>query len=275
MVDKDERIAPLGSAGGAFDPTEKRRASERGRASYRAPYPLIALLALASAALIATSSWALVHSGIPADDGLFATVLGEGSLSQADGAEASVLDRDDAGASASDESGAAAADASSGSAAPSGTDSASQAKASSDAGSSSSAASPDEAGGSSSADAGSSPSEPSSSSSEDAAGKRDRTITVTCSIDSSAADGSVGGSATLTFEKGATAYDALVATNGNVNAVSTSMGLYVSAIGGLAEKEYGATSGWTYYVNGSFPSYSAGNYVLSDGDAVSWVYVTG
>lgn len=269
MVDKDERIAPLGSAGGAFDPTEKRRASERGRASYRAPYPLIALLALASAALIATSSWALVHSGIPADDGLFATVLGEGSLSQADGAEASTLDRDDAGASASDESGAAAADASSG------MDSASQAKASSDAGSSSSAASPDEAGGSSSADAGSSPSEPSSSSSEDAAGKRDRTITVTCSIDSSAADGSVGGSATLTFEKGATAYDALVATNGNVNAVSTSMGLYVSAIGGLAEKEYGATSGWTYYVNGSFPSYSAGNYVLSDGDAVSWVYVTG
>ncbi len=98
---------------------------------------------------------------------------------------------------------------------------------------------------------------------------------MTCSIDSSAADGSVGGSATLTFEKGATAYDALVATNGNVNAVSTSMGLYVSAIGGLAEKEYGATSGWTYYVNGSFPSYSAGNYVLSDGDAVSWVYVTG
>ena len=176
---------------------------------------------------------------------------------------------------AADESGAAAADASSGSAASSGADSASQAKASSDAGSSSSAASPDEAGGSSSADAGSSPSEPSSSSSEDAAGKRDRTITVTCSIDSSAADGSVGGSATLTFEKGATAYDALVATNGNVNAVSTSMGLYVSAIGGLAEKEYGATSGWTYYVNGSFPSYSAGNYVLSDGDAVSWVYVTG
>ncbi len=45
-------------------------------------------------------------------------------------------------------------------------------------------------------------------------GRLTTAITVTCSIDSSAADGSVGGSATLTFEKGATAYDALVATNG-------------------------------------------------------------
>ena len=53
------------------------------------------------------------------------------------------------------------------------------------------------------------------------------------------------------------------------------MGVYFAAIGGLAEKEHGATSGWMYAVNGVKPSKSAGSYVLHDGDTVSWGYVTG
>ena len=101
------------------------------------------------------------------------------------------------------------------------------------------------------------------------------TVTVTVSVSSSAVGGPVASSGTFTFDKGATAYDALCALGLSVNASSTSMGVYVSAIGGLAEKEHGATSGWMYSVNGVQPNQSAGGYVLSDGDSVSWYYVTG
>lgn len=99
------------------------------------------------------------------------------------------------------------------------------------------------------------------------------TVTVSVSVSSSAADGRVSGSAHPTFKKGATAYDALCATGLSVSTKSSQYGLYVSAIGGLAEFEYGGKSGWMYSVNGSAPNVSRGKYVLKDGDTVSWYYV--
>ena len=99
------------------------------------------------------------------------------------------------------------------------------------------------------------------------------TVTVSVSVSSSAADGRVSGSAHPTFKKGATAYDALCATGLSVSTISSQYGLYVSAIGGLAEFEYGGKSGWMYSVNGSAPNVSCGKYVLKDGDTVSWYYV--
>lgn len=99
------------------------------------------------------------------------------------------------------------------------------------------------------------------------------TVTVSVSVSSSAADGRVSGSAHPTFKKGATAYDALCATGLSVSTKSSQYGLYVSAIGGLAEFEYGGESGWMYSVNGSAPNVSCGKYVLKDGDSVSWYYV--
>lgn len=99
------------------------------------------------------------------------------------------------------------------------------------------------------------------------------TVTVSVSVSSSAADGRVSGSAHPTFKKGATAYDALCATGLSVSTKSSQFGLYVSAIGGLAEFEYGGKSGWMYSVNGSAPNVSCGKYVLKDGDTVSWYYV--
>lgn len=48
---------------------------------------------------------------------------------------------------------------------------------------------------------------------------------------------------------------------------------YVSAINGLREKAYGATSGWMYSVNGATPMLSCGDYYLSSGDSVYWYYV--
>lgn len=99
------------------------------------------------------------------------------------------------------------------------------------------------------------------------------TVTVSVSVSSGAADGRVSGSAHPTFKKGATAYDALCATGLPVSTKSSQYGLYVSAIGGLAEFEYGGKSGWMYSVNGIAPNVSCGKYVLKDGDFVSWYYV--
>lgn len=58
------------------------------------------------------------------------------------------------------------------------------------------------------------------------------------------------------------------------SARQTGYGLYVEAINGLGEKQYGATSGWTYCVNGSMPRYTAAKYKLKNGDVIVWKYVT-
>lgn len=100
-------------------------------------------------------------------------------------------------------------------------------------------------------------------------------VTVTVSVTSSAVGNPVSSGGTFTFNKGATAYDALCALGLSVNAHGSSYGTYVAAIGGLAEKEHGGTSGWMYSVNGVAPNTACSNYVLSNGDRVVWYYVTG
>ncbi len=91
-------------------------------------------------------------------------------------------------------------------------------------------------------------------------------------VSSDEAGGSVSGSARPTFERGATVYDALCATGLSVNASTSPLGIYVEAIGGLAQKDKGENSGWKYYVNGVEGSVSCGNYELEDGDVVEWRY---
>lgn len=100
-------------------------------------------------------------------------------------------------------------------------------------------------------------------------------ITVTVSVTSSAVGNPVSSGGTFTFNEGATVYDALCALSLSVNAHGSSYGTYVAAIGGLAEKQYGGTSGWMYSVNGATPMTACSNYVLSNGDNVVWYYVTG
>lgn len=98
------------------------------------------------------------------------------------------------------------------------------------------------------------------------------TVTVSVSVSSSAAGGGVSGGTTVTFAQGATAYDALMACGLSVNASQSQYGVYVSAIGGLAEHDHGGSSGWQYSVNGSTPGFACSSYVLSDGDTVAWFY---
>lgn len=101
------------------------------------------------------------------------------------------------------------------------------------------------------------------------------TVTVYVSVSSSAVGNPVSGGGTFTFNQGATVFDALCACGLSMNASNTGYGIYVSAIGGLAEKEHGGHSGWMYSVNGAVPMTACSNYVLSNGDSVSWYYVTG
>ena len=100
-------------------------------------------------------------------------------------------------------------------------------------------------------------------------------VTVTVSVTSSAVGNPVSSGGTFTFNEGATAYDALCALGLSINAHGSSYGTYVAAIGGLAEKEHGGTSGWMYSINGVTPNTACSNYVLSNGDTVVWDYVTG
>ncbi len=100
-------------------------------------------------------------------------------------------------------------------------------------------------------------------------------VTVTVAVTSSAVGNPVSSGGTFTFNEGATVYDALCALGLSVNAHGSSYGTYVAAIGGLAEKEHGGTSGWMYSVNGVAPNTACSNYVLHNGDSVVWYYVTG
>lgn len=136
---------------------------------------------------------------------------------------------------------------------------------------------------SSNADSGSSSSSSGSSGSSSSAGGSSQpgtsapagTVTVYVSVSSSAVGNPVSGGGTFTFNQGATVYDALCACGLSMNASNTGYGIYVSAIGGLAEKEHGGHSGWMYSVNGAVPMTACSNYVLLNGDSVSWYYVTG
>ena len=48
--------------------------------------------------------------------------------------------------------------------------------------------------------------------------------------------------------------------------------VYIAGINYIYEKDFGDLSGWVYHVNGISPSRNCGEYVLSDGDQIEWLY---
>ncbi len=101
---------------------------------------------------------------------------------------------------------------------------------------------------------------------------------VTISINCEAANKEFLPAVTVSISEGDTAFDVLsdaAKKNGIPIAYTSSYGdVYVTAIGGVSEFDYGSESGWMYTVNGVTPSVGASSYVLSDGDVVEWFYVT-
>lgn len=98
------------------------------------------------------------------------------------------------------------------------------------------------------------------------------TITVEVVVDGTPAGGDWR-DVCVTLDVGATVYDALLASGASVNARNTAYGMYVAAIDGLAEKDFGSMSGWVYAVNGVEPPTACSNYRPSDGDCIVWTYV--
>lgn len=98
--------------------------------------------------------------------------------------------------------------------------------------------------------------------------------TVTAQVDSSAVGGSVSFDGTVEYREGMTVFDVLVETGLPYNAESSAFGVYVSAVGGLAEKDHGSQSGWKYSVNGEVVMVSASACTVQPGDVVKWFYTT-
>lgn len=260
----------------------------------------IAALAVVSVLFIGASAFALTNGfGLPADSPVVKAAESVGIVRSADVEAASADGADEAKADKGEDSNEADAaneeseDKKDASSDTSGSDESkskgdgsssdnSASSGSSDSGSGSSSSSNADSGSSSSSSGASSSSSGSSNSSSSAGGSSQPgtsapagTVTVYVSVSSSAVGNPVSGGGTFTFNQGATVYDALCACGLSMNASNTGYGIYVSAIGGLAEKEHGGHSGWMYSVNGAVPMTACSNYVLSNGDSVSWYYVTG
>lgn len=113
-----------------------------------------------------------------------------------------------------------------------------------------------------------------SSSADDAADNAiGNSISVSVSVASSSEDDGFEAIASeVELEQNATALDALEAVSSDVVVSDGQYGAFVESINGLANGSAGAQSGWTYTVNGEYATVSAGEYTLSDGDSVEWLF---
>lgn len=82
------------------------------------------------------------------------------------------------------------------------------------------------------------------------------------------------GSKTMVYESGDTVYSVLARCGAPAYVEDTVYGLYVVGINGLMEGDKGASSGWTYTVNGSMPMMSAEKCKVKPGDTIVWNFVS-
>lgn len=104
--------------------------------------------------------------------------------------------------------------------------------------------------------------------------EQEEQISVMLTIDTSAVDDPIVYSEKLTLSAGSTVADALTATGLSVNSTTGAYGTYISAIGGLAEKDHGDMSGWTFTVNDEMAMETAETFVVNNEDRITWEYVT-
>lgn len=104
-------------------------------------------------------------------------------------------------------------------------------------------------------------------------GSSDARLTVSVQVVASEVNQPFSYTKTVTLSQGASVYDALCKTGLSASSSSSSYGMYIKSINGLAEKQYGGNSGWMFSVNGTTPMTSCSNYLLKEGDSVVWYYV--
>ncbi|MFC0211552.1 S-layer homology domain-containing protein [Paenibacillus chartarius] len=98
--------------------------------------------------------------------------------------------------------------------------------------------------------------------------------TVAVSVEGDEDRGTILSTSSISWKSGDTPYSVIVRALGADRVESSGSGsnIYVKGIDGLREFDHGPKSGWLYAVNCSFPSTSAGAYVLSRNDRVFWRY---
>lgn len=106
------------------------------------------------------------------------------------------------------------------------------------------------------------------------------TITIRCDKvagqrDYIPADGMVLATTEIPLNPGATALDQLVSAARTYNIHMENEGGvsdYISGMAYLYEYDFGDLSGWVFCVNGEVSAIGCGEYVLSEGDSVEWIY---
>ncbi|OXM17365.1 S-layer homology domain-containing protein [Paenibacillus herberti] len=95
----------------------------------------------------------------------------------------------------------------------------------------------------------------------------------TISVTGDSQKGMILGSKQAVLQAGDTAFSILERElPGKIRYIGSGSSLYIQEIDGLSEFDRGSESGWMYSVNGVFPEYSAGEYVLKPNDRVAWRY---
>lgn len=81
---------------------------------------------------------------------------------------------------------------------------------------------------------------------------------------------------TMEFEEGETVFDLLCTIRDTyklqMEYTGTNGGQYIQGINNLYEFDGGRWSGWMYCVNGWYPNYGCGQYVVKSGDVIEWNY---
>ncbi|MBR4626275.1 MAG: DUF4430 domain-containing protein [Ruminococcus sp.] len=106
------------------------------------------------------------------------------------------------------------------------------------------------------------------------------TVADRCDHDYIPEDGIILDVTEFDIEEGETVYDILIEAARayriqveNRGSAGSSHGMvYIAGISYLYEMDFGDLSGWVYHVNGITPSRGCGEYVLSDGDFIEWLY---
>jgi len=78
--------------------------------------------------------------------------------------------------------------------------------------------------------------------------------------------------ATVTFAEGTSVLTMLMNEMQARGVQAEQRGGYIRAVNNLYEFDFGEGSGWMYKVNGQFPGFGSGQYILQQGDVVEWVY---
>ena len=98
------------------------------------------------------------------------------------------------------------------------------------------------------------------------------TISVNLKVDATDYDAGILYDGDITIEEGKTIYDALIASELDLDVGSMSGSVYIDGIGGIVASKVAPTSGWLFTVNGETSNVGVDSYTLKDGDKIVFTF---